>query len=179
MKKTLFALLAALSFCINAFAAININTASKEELETLDGVGPVKAQAIIDYRKKHGSFKTVDELDNVPGFGEKTMANVKSQISVGGRTTLPATAVKPEAKSDKATKENKPAKELSVGNEKAAAKGKTSDQKSVKEEKPAKGKEPKSDKKEKSSTKDKKSDKKDKAGKTDTKEKKTGKTGKE
>ena len=52
MKKMLLAFIAFLSFSLSAFAAVNINPATQAELETLDGVGPVKAQAIIDYRKK-------------------------------------------------------------------------------------------------------------------------------
>ena len=87
MKKMLFVLLATIGLSLNAFAAVNLNTATLEELESLKGVGPVKAQAIIDYRKKNGGFKSTADLDNVPGFGDKTMANLKSEISVTGKTT--------------------------------------------------------------------------------------------
>jgi competence protein ComEA len=52
MKKMLLALFVFLSFSISALAAVNINTATQAELESLNGIGPVKAQAIIDYRKK-------------------------------------------------------------------------------------------------------------------------------
>jgi len=52
MKKIILTLVAFLSFSISAIAAVNINTATQAELESLQGVGPVKAQAIIDYRKK-------------------------------------------------------------------------------------------------------------------------------
>ena len=95
MKKLIVVLLAALSFSINAFAAVNLNTASKEELETIKGVGPSKAQAIVDYRKKNGAFKTVEDLNNVPGFGDKTVAALKSQVSVSSKAEAPA------AKADK------------------------------------------------------------------------------
>ncbi|MCC2682697.1 MAG: Competence protein ComEA helix-hairpin-helix region [Nitrosospira multiformis] len=47
-----------------AFAAVNINTATQAELESLQGIGPAKAKAILDYRKKKGSFKSVDDLQN-------------------------------------------------------------------------------------------------------------------
>lgn len=65
-----------------AFAAININAASSAQLQTLKGVGPAKAQEIMKYRKSHGGFKNVDELVNVKGIGPKTLAQLKSQLSV-------------------------------------------------------------------------------------------------
>ena len=61
---------------------ININTASDEELQTLYGIGPVKAQAIIDYRNENGFFHTVEELINVPGIGPKTLEKIRDQITV-------------------------------------------------------------------------------------------------
>lgn len=61
---------------------ININTASFEELQTLYGIGPVKAQAIIDYRNEKGSFHTVEELLNVPGIGPKTLEEIRDEITV-------------------------------------------------------------------------------------------------
>jgi len=61
---------------------ININTASAEELQTLYGIGPVKAQAIIDYRNENGFFHTVEELINVPGIGPKTLEKIRDEITV-------------------------------------------------------------------------------------------------
>ncbi len=84
MKKFLLAAILFFSFTAGAFAAVNLNTATLDQLETLKGVGPAKAQAIIDYRKKNGNFKTVDELNNVPGFGDKTLAKLKPEITVSG-----------------------------------------------------------------------------------------------
>lgn len=54
---------------------ININTATQTELIRIKGVGPTKAQAIIQYRQQHGPFKTLDDLQQVNGIGPKTIAN--------------------------------------------------------------------------------------------------------
>ena len=61
---------------------ININTASKEELMTLSGIGEVIAQRIIDYREEHGKFNAVEEIKNVTGIGEARFNNIKDQITV-------------------------------------------------------------------------------------------------
>ena len=63
-------------------ALININTASLEELDALDGVGPSTAQKIIDYRTENGGFKTIDEIKEVPGIGDAKFAAMKDQITV-------------------------------------------------------------------------------------------------
>ena len=57
MKKLVLALILPFSFALNAFAVVNLNTATQEQLKTLNVVGPAKAQAIIEYRKKNGNFK--------------------------------------------------------------------------------------------------------------------------
>ncbi|WP_448375176.1 ComEA family DNA-binding protein [Fervidobacterium sp.] len=61
---------------------ININTANTEELQKLPGIGPSKAQAIVDYRNANGPFKSVEEIKNVKGIGEKTFEKLKTLITV-------------------------------------------------------------------------------------------------
>jgi len=61
---------------------ININSAGKVELDSLTGIGEVKAQAIIDYRNSHGKFKTIEEIKNVKGIGDATFDKIKARIRV-------------------------------------------------------------------------------------------------
>lgn len=61
---------------------INLNSATKDQLQQLTGVGDKKADLIIAYRQAHGSFKSVDDLKKVQGFGDKTVAKLKDQLSV-------------------------------------------------------------------------------------------------
>lgn len=61
---------------------ININTATESELTKLPRVGASTAKKIIEYREKHGKFKTIDELKNVSGIGEKTFEKLKDKIKV-------------------------------------------------------------------------------------------------
>ena len=62
---------------------IHINTANAALLDTLPGIGPAKAAAIIDYRTKHGPFATIEDIQKVSGIGPTTFANMKTQITVG------------------------------------------------------------------------------------------------
>lgn len=63
---------------------VNINTATLEELGTLPRVGPVTAQRILDWRKDHGPFASVDELDAIDGIGPKLMESLKDLVTVEG-----------------------------------------------------------------------------------------------
>lgn len=60
---------------------VNINTADVERLSTLKGIGPALAQRIIDYREQNGAFKTIDEIKNVRGIGDKKFAAFKDKIT--------------------------------------------------------------------------------------------------
>ena len=61
---------------------ININTCSYEDLLSLNGIGPVKAQAIIEYRSTNGGFSSIEEITNVSGIGEKTFESIRNFITV-------------------------------------------------------------------------------------------------
>src|SRR5919205_2058162 len=65
---------------------VNINTASVEELATLPGIGESIAKNIVAYREQNGNFKTVNELMNVKGIGEKKFEKMKDLITVGEET---------------------------------------------------------------------------------------------
>ena len=79
-------LLGALALCATglSLAAVNINTASAEELKALPGIGPSKAAAIVAYRDQNGIFKSVEELKNVKGIGEGIYNRLKDEAAVGG-----------------------------------------------------------------------------------------------
>ncbi|MCM3250832.1 helix-hairpin-helix domain-containing protein [Priestia aryabhattai] len=61
---------------------VNINTANTDELQTLNGIGPSKASAIVSYREENGLFQTVEDLGQVSGIGEKSLEKIKAQITV-------------------------------------------------------------------------------------------------
>jgi competence ComEA-like helix-hairpin-helix protein len=61
---------------------ININTADAATLTELDGIGDAKANAIIDYRKQHGPFKSIEQLADVKGIGEKFIEKNRDRISI-------------------------------------------------------------------------------------------------
>ena len=63
-------------------AKVNINTANKEKLETLPGIGETTAQKIIDYRESNGKFKTIEDIKNVSGIGEAKYESLKDKITV-------------------------------------------------------------------------------------------------
>lgn len=95
MKHFIIALLALL-LTSPVWAAININTATEAELQTLSGIGPSKAKAIVEYRKQNGNFKTTADIKNVKGIGDGIFNKISAEISVAGSaakaTPKPATA---------------------------------------------------------------------------------------
>lgn len=85
LRKILMPFLMAFFLSVGAaFAAdkINVNTATQEELQTLIGVGPTTAAAIIEYREQVGPYSSIDDLVNVKGIGEKKVATLSTQVVV-------------------------------------------------------------------------------------------------
>lgn len=68
---------------------VDLNTATQRELETLPGIGPALAGAIIAYREANGPFTTIDELDDVPGIGPKTLESLRPLVTVSPITATP------------------------------------------------------------------------------------------
>lgn len=66
---------------------VNVNSATADELTLLPGVGPARAQAILEYRKEHGAFKRVEELGEVKGIGDKALERMRPHIALDGKTT--------------------------------------------------------------------------------------------
>lgn len=66
----------------DAAGAIDINTASADELDTLPGIGPALADAIIEYRTEHGPYGSVDELARVPGISARMVDAMRDQITI-------------------------------------------------------------------------------------------------
>lgn len=85
--------LSLLLFASQALAGINVNAASQKELETLPGIGPAKATAIIEFRSSNGAFASLSDLDRVPGIGPATLANIGPMVEFGeGGAAAPAAA---------------------------------------------------------------------------------------
>lgn len=82
MKKLFLIMILSFLFNSIAFAAVNINTASQTELESLQGIGPAKAKAIIEYREKNGSFASIDDLGKVSGIGSGMIKQLHDAITV-------------------------------------------------------------------------------------------------
>ena len=98
MKKSLIAALAMMVLSSVAFAAVDINTASEKDLSAVKGIGKTHAKSIVEYRTKHGNFKTVNDLEKVPGFSPKKVAKLSKELTVGEPgTSAPAATTAPAA----------------------------------------------------------------------------------
>ena len=165
LKKLLVVVVGLIASIGMALAAVNINTATEAELDSLPGVGPAKAKAIVEYRKANGNFKSLEDIKNVKGIGDKTYEDLKSQISLSGATTVPAAA--PPKPSKDGANDKKAEKKEAVKEEAKPAKAEKP-AKADKAEKPAKAdKADKADKAEKSSSSSSKKSKKDKKADAD------------
>lgn len=109
MKKLLLLIATLFALVTAAHAGVNINTATQAELETLEGIGPGKAKAIINHRNKNGPFKSVDDLEKVEGIGPGIIKQLRKDVAISGATTInkqDKPVAKPEEKPTK--KEDKP-----------------------------------------------------------------------
>ena len=82
IKIILSTLCGCLCWAAVAFAAVDINKATVQELNGLQGLGPAKAQAIVDYRQKNGQFKSTKDLAKVKGIGAKIVEKLGDEITV-------------------------------------------------------------------------------------------------
>ncbi|UOG91494.1 MAG: helix-hairpin-helix domain-containing protein [Candidatus Thiothrix sulfatifontis] len=133
MKKTL----AITSLLFSLFVSpvvlaetVNINTADAAALDTLDGIGEKKAEAIVAYRTEHGEFKTLEDLKEVSGIGDKLFDKIKDQVAL---TDADAATTDKTAKTTDAAKTDAPkADKAETAAEKTDAKA---DKTAVKDEK--------------------------------------------
>lgn len=82
IRKLLFTLLLCFSFQILAADSVNINTADKETLMNVKGIGEKRAEAIIVYREQNGPFKSIDDLAGVQGIGQSIIDNNREILTV-------------------------------------------------------------------------------------------------
>jgi len=85
MKKAmiLIALALFLSTGVALAEQVNVNTATKAELAELPGIGETKAEAIVTYRQSHEDFNTLQDLNNVNGIGDATVAGLEGKATTG------------------------------------------------------------------------------------------------
>ena len=96
MKRIMMSIMLFFATISLAFAAVNLNTATVDELDAVKGIGPSKAKAIVDYRSKNGPFKSVDDLKGVKGFGDKSVDKIRGELTVGDAAAT--ASAKPAAK---------------------------------------------------------------------------------
>ena len=156
MKKILFFMVLTVSFL---FSAVNLQTASKDELMCLKGIGEKKAMAIIKYRKSN-KLKSADDLIEIKGFGKGIIASVKKgtkTVKCGGKKTSPkkSTAKKSTAKKSTTKKDSSKSDKVKKDTSKKSDKSKDTD---TKKETPKKTEKSKKEDKSEKSTKESKSE---------------------
>lgn len=123
MKKTLAIASLLLSLFVSPVVlaeTVNINTADIAALDTLDGIGEKKAEAIVAYRTEHGEFKTLEDLKEVSGIGDKLFDKIKDQIALTDAGA--ATTEKTDAQADKAATKDEKAEAVDKVSDKSTAK---------------------------------------------------------
>jgi len=118
-------LLVALVFAVAshvAYAVVNLNTATKEELVAVSGIGPARAQAILDYRAQHGAFKSVEELKDVKGIGARRYEKLKAEFGVVAPQGKPAPAPKASAAANGSPRGDARSQTLAIRNDAKPAK---------------------------------------------------------
>lgn len=86
-----------------SLASINLNTATKDELMALPGIGEAKADAIIEYRKNN-KFNSIDEIKNIKGIGDKRFEAIKDDLTLTGKTDTSDLKSVAKKEKEKATK---------------------------------------------------------------------------
>jgi len=129
------AMMCSLMFAQTSFASgkVNINTASAQELQEVKGIGEKTAKAIVQYRKKHGSFSSVSDLENVKGIGEKKLKKMKGSLKAGKGSSKPKG--KEHAKDKKKHKKDMKDKKKKKDKKDKSKKDKKKDKKKMKDKK--------------------------------------------
>ncbi|MDR3409996.1 MAG: ComEA family DNA-binding protein [Formivibrio sp.] len=91
LRKLFVVLFTCFAFCSNVFAVVDLNSATQPQLEAIKGLGPTKAKAIVEYRAKNGSFKTVEDVMKVPGIKQGVFNKIKTEVSVNGKQSATPT----------------------------------------------------------------------------------------
>lgn len=124
--KTLKTLLVSALLCFSSWvmAAVNVNTASVEELEKLNGIGRVKASAIVAYRTEHGPFMQLEDLLKVKGIGQATLDKIADELEFDAKAGKAEINKKAKAKQGEANAEVPDAKTTEEALPEAADEGK-------------------------------------------------------
>ncbi len=94
LKKMILGVAASLAICSLAYAAVDLNTATQQQLEAVSGLGPAKAKAIVEFRSKNGPFKTTEDVMKVPGIKQGVYNLIKTEVTVGSKQVAATTATK-------------------------------------------------------------------------------------